>query len=216
MLTKKLFSGLFPHADESLRFHDHQTPGLWIYNLLRKQHRFQLSLRKRKNAFGKLRGCQRNGRVRRTPAMTKKRHVHAVFCHIFFSSKDFSFQQAIVRGWLLSFLAGFPRFCMHWLLHSVDKSTHAWTACNFNAYDVLASGLHPVGLCQLKASYNDSISARDNPVFAAIVSSATPAFLKFSAMSSAALRSPDFSPLVKPDFSPLVKPDFSPSFTPAS
>ena len=90
MLTKKLFSRLFPHADESLRLHDHQTPGLWIYNLLRKQHRFQLSLRKRKNAFGKLRGCQRNRRVRRTPAMTKKRHAHAVFCHIFFSSKDFN------------------------------------------------------------------------------------------------------------------------------
>ena len=52
--------------------------------------------------------------------------------------------------------------------------------------------------------YSFSISAIDSPVFAAIVSSAIPAFFKLCAISNTAFRSP------------LLNPDFSPSFTPAS
>ena len=81
-----------------------------------------------------------------------------------------------------------------------------------NFRDFCVSGLTLLACFICYNFYSFSISAIDNPVFAAIVSSATPAFLKFSAMSSAAL----CSPLLKPDFSPLLKPAFSPSFTPAS
>ena len=152
--------------------------------------------------------------ARKAHSCHDKNDMRMLFVIYFFHLKIFiSSKKSDSPGLVAIVSHRISRFCMHWLLHSVDKSTHAWTACNFNAYDVLASGLHPVGLCQLKASYNDSISARDNPVFAAIVSSATPAFeiqrdvkcrlaltgfLAFGETGFLAFGETGISPLVKP------------------